>query len=213
MQHLPRSGTRRTVNVAVAEVAPIQQLDNALQVSVTHSPWDLRRHGADLFELGVGEGDRRHFLNPPGWKSGARAGFWKGASIRIFNAWGGGRSYLRLEPLAVRRRLLARLVRKRSGLVLNAQFEQDGPLLFKHACALGCEGIVSKRKRSRYRSGRSRDWVKSKNPAAPAVKREEEEDWGREGGDDRPPHADRLRPACADLHPIGGGLTVAGKAF
>jgi ATP-dependent DNA ligase len=42
------------------------------------------------------------------------------------------------------------------------------------------EGIVSKRKHSRYRSGRSRDWVKSKNPAAPAVKREGEEDWGKE---------------------------------
>jgi bifunctional non-homologous end joining protein LigD len=56
--------------------------------------------------------------------------------------------------------------------VINAQFEQDGPLVFEHACLLGCEGIVSKRKTSRYRSGRSRDWVKSKNPAAPAVKRE-----------------------------------------
>jgi len=31
-----------------------------------------------------------------------------------------------------------------------------------------------------YRSGRSRHWVKSKNPAAPAVKREAEEDWGKE---------------------------------
>jgi hypothetical protein len=41
-----------------------------------------------------------------------------------------------------------------------------------------CEGIVSKRKDSRYRSGRSHHWVKCKNPAAPAVKREAEEDWG-----------------------------------
>jgi ATP-dependent DNA ligase len=40
------------------------------------------------------------------------------------------------------------------------------------------EGIV-KRLGSPYRSGRSRQWVKSKNPAAPAVKREAEEDWGR----------------------------------
>jgi bifunctional non-homologous end joining protein LigD len=62
--------------------------------------------------------------------------------------------------------------------VLNAQFEQDGPLIFEHACLLGCEGIVSKRKDSLYRSGRSRHW-KCKNPAAPAVKREAEEDWGR----------------------------------
>jgi hypothetical protein len=40
------------------------------------------------------------------------------------------------------------------------------------------EGIVSKRLGSPYRSGRSLHWVKSKNPAAPAVKREAEEDWG-----------------------------------
>jgi ATP-dependent DNA ligase len=38
---------------------------------------------------------------------------------------------------------------------------------------------VSKRLGSPYRSGRSRDWIKSKNPAAPAVKCEAEEDWGR----------------------------------
>jgi hypothetical protein len=39
------------------------------------------------------------------------------------------------------------------------------------------EGIVSKRKGSPYRSGRSPDWLKMKNPEAPAVKREAEEDW------------------------------------
>jgi len=73
---------------------------------------------------------------------------------------------------------LTRLLREpRSGLVRNAQFEEDGALVFEHACLLGCEGIVSKRKSSRYRTGRSRDWVKSKNPTAPAAKREAEEDW------------------------------------
>ena len=91
---------------------------------------------------------------------------------------------LRLEPLTTRRRLLARLIRKpRWELVLNALFEQDGPLVFEHACLLGCEGIVSKRKDSPYRSGRSRHWVKSKNPTAPAVKREAEEDWEKRNGD------------------------------
>jgi ATP-dependent DNA ligase len=39
---------------------------------------------------------------------------------------------------------------------------------------------VSKRLGSPYVSGRSRRWIKSKNPAAPAVKREAEEDWGKE---------------------------------
>jgi ATP-dependent DNA ligase len=51
--------------------------------------------------------------------------------------------------------------------------------VFRHACKLGLEGIVSKRLGSRYRSGRSRHWIKSKNPQHPAVKREAEEDWGR----------------------------------
>src|SRR4051794_1737424 len=48
------------------------------------------------------------------------------------------------------------------------------------ACRMGLEGIVSKRLGSRYRSGRSPDWLKFKNPAAPAVKREAEEHWGKE---------------------------------
>jgi ATP-dependent DNA ligase len=38
---------------------------------------------------------------------------------------------------------------------------------------------VSKRLGSRYRSGRSKDWLKFKNPDAPAVKREAEEEWGK----------------------------------
>jgi hypothetical protein len=32
---------------------------------------------------------------------------------------------------------------------------------------------------SRYVSGRTRDWLKMKNPDAPVVKREAEEDWSR----------------------------------
>jgi ATP-dependent DNA ligase len=50
---------------------------------------------------------------------------------------------------------------------------------FQHACKMGLEGIVSKRLGSRYRSGRSPDWLKFKNPACEAVRREAEEDWGR----------------------------------
>ena len=50
-----------------------------------------------------------------------------------------------------------------------------------HAYKLGCEGIVSKRRGSRHRSGTSSNWIKVKNPSAPAVRREAEEDWGRQG--------------------------------
>jgi ATP-dependent DNA ligase len=45
---------------------------------------------------------------------------------------------------------------------------------------MGLEGIVSKRLDSRYRSGRSTAWRTFKNPEARAVKREAEEEWGKE---------------------------------
>jgi ATP-dependent DNA ligase len=61
----------------------------------------------------------------------------------------------------------------------NEHVEGDGPTVFAHACKMGLEGIVSKRKDSAYRSGRSADWLKMKNPEASAVKREAEEDRGR----------------------------------
>jgi hypothetical protein len=70
--------------------------------------------------------------------------------------------------------------RRRSGLDLNEHMEGDGETVFRHASKLGLEGIVSKRKDSSYRSGRSPDWLKMKNADAPAVKREAEEDWGKE---------------------------------
>ena len=87
---------------------------------------------------------------------------------------------LRRSPIEHRKRQLAKLVRlPHAGMVLNEVFEGDGDILFAHACKLGCEGIVSKRLGSPYRSGRSPHWVKVKNPKAPAVTREAEEDWGR----------------------------------
>ena len=61
----------------------------------------------------------------------------------------------------------------RSGLRLNEHLKhEDGETIFRHACKLGLEDIVSKRKDSPYRSGRSPDWLKMKKPDAPAVKRE-----------------------------------------
>jgi ATP-dependent DNA ligase len=63
-------------------------------------------------------------------------------------------------------------------LVLNEHYEEDGAIVFREACRLGCEGVVSKRLGSIYRRGRSPLWIKVKNPAAPVVKREAEKDWG-----------------------------------
>jgi bifunctional non-homologous end joining protein LigD len=54
--------------------------------------------------------------------------------------------------------------------------------VFQHACKVRLEGIVSKRLGSRYRSGRSPDWLKFKNREAHAVRRKAEEDWGKRSG-------------------------------
>jgi bifunctional non-homologous end joining protein LigD len=87
---------------------------------------------------------------------------------------------MRRDPLEVRKATLASIVAKaRAGIRFNEHVEADGPTVFAHACKMGLEGIVSKRKDSPYRSGRSPDWLKMKNPDAQAVKREAEEDWGR----------------------------------
>jgi bifunctional non-homologous end joining protein LigD len=87
---------------------------------------------------------------------------------------------LRRDPLEVRKATLASILAKASpGIRFNEHIEGDGPTVFAHACKLGLEGIVSKRKDSTYRSGRWPNWVKMKNPAAPALKREAEEDGGR----------------------------------
>ena len=87
---------------------------------------------------------------------------------------------LRREPIEVRKRTLKGLLRRaHPGIAFNRHFDAEGATVFRQACALGCEGIVSKRLGSPYRSGRADCWVKVKNPAAPAVKREAEEDWAR----------------------------------
>jgi bifunctional non-homologous end joining protein LigD len=86
---------------------------------------------------------------------------------------------LRSAPLEQRKRVLTDVLhRELDSIVLNVHYDCDGATVFKHACALGCEGVVSKRRGSSYRSGRVEHWLKIKNPAAPAVKREAEEDWG-----------------------------------
>jgi bifunctional non-homologous end joining protein LigD len=87
---------------------------------------------------------------------------------------------LRREPIEERKRLLAKLLKgSHLSIVLNEHFDEDGALIYDAACQLGCEGIVSKRLGSPYRSGRSAHWVKVKNRNTPAMKREAEEDWGR----------------------------------
>jgi len=87
---------------------------------------------------------------------------------------------IRREPLETRKATLASLLRDPpAGIALCEHLEGDGAAIFQHACRLGLEGIVSKRRDSPYRSGLSRHWVKSKNPQSAAVLREASEDWGK----------------------------------
>ena len=87
---------------------------------------------------------------------------------------------LRRQPIEIRKDLLAKLLKgSHLSIALNEHFEEEGASVYSAACQLGCEGMVSKRLGSSYRSGRSSVWVKVKNPKAPAVRREAEEDWGR----------------------------------
>jgi bifunctional non-homologous end joining protein LigD len=87
---------------------------------------------------------------------------------------------LRPDPLEGRKATLEIILAKAGpGIRFNEHMKGDGETVFRHACKLGLEGIVSKRKDSAYRSGRSSDWLKMKNADAPAVKREAEADWGK----------------------------------
>ena len=62
----------------------------------------------------------------------------------------------------MRKVTLASVVSKAGlGLRLNEDLE-DGEVVFRHACKLGLEGVVSKRKGLPYRAGRSPDWLKTR---------------------------------------------------
>jgi bifunctional non-homologous end joining protein LigD len=64
---------------------------------------------------------------------------------------------LRREPLETRKATLASLLRRSPlGLRLNEHLAHDGELVFRHACKMGLEGIVSKRLGSRYHSAARR---------------------------------------------------------
>jgi bifunctional non-homologous end joining protein LigD len=70
---------------------------------------------------------------------------------------------LRRQPLERRKATLAHLLRGvQDGIAYNQHFAGDGAIIFQHACALGCEGIVSKWLTSHYRSGRVNHWLKIK---------------------------------------------------
>jgi bifunctional non-homologous end joining protein LigD len=86
---------------------------------------------------------------------------------------------VRKRPLLARKQLLAQLVGKAktwSAIQYGDHLIGDGPAIFAYVCRLGLEGIVSKRTDAPYRSGPSKTWVKTKNPASETVRREDDEE-------------------------------------
>jgi bifunctional non-homologous end joining protein LigD len=80
---------------------------------------------------------------------------------------------LRRLPLSLRKTNLARLLARRPDGIFVAPFEQGeiGPDLFRAACDMGLEGLVSKRLDRPYQAGRSKYWVMVKNRTHPAMNR------------------------------------------
>jgi ATP-dependent DNA ligase len=71
--------------------------------------------------------------------------------------------------------MLERLLRGApAGISYNDHCDAPGADVYRLACQMGLEGIVSKRADLPYRSGRSKAWIKVRNPNSPAAARIEE---------------------------------------
>jgi ATP-dependent DNA ligase len=91
---------------------------------------------------------------------------WAEAAFVAFDLLRLGGDDLRQRPLERRREALARLIasRRGDGILFSEALVEEGEVVFAKACELGLEGIVSTREGSLYRSGKSRNWLKTKNP-------------------------------------------------
>lgn len=80
------------------------------------------------------------------------------------------------SPPLLERKLGLRAILKRmqNGIYYTDHLDADGATMFEHACRFSCEGIVTKRVDQPYSSGRSKGWLKIKNPKSPAALRLEE---------------------------------------
>jgi ATP-dependent DNA ligase len=82
---------------------------------------------------------------------------------------------MRRQPYDFRKAALKKLLRRSMEAIQYVEHTAgDGDEMFAAACALGLEGIVSKRLASPYRSGRAKSWLKIKNAKAPAMLRVED---------------------------------------
>jgi bifunctional non-homologous end joining protein LigD len=80
---------------------------------------------------------------------------------------------LRKLPLHLRKTNLERLFARRPEGVFVNPFERGeiGPDLYRAACDMGLEGLLSKHRDRPYQGGRSKHWIKVKNRKHPAMER------------------------------------------
>jgi ATP-dependent DNA ligase len=97
--------------------------------------------------------------------------------LYAFDIFALGGDDLRSLPLHLRKQNLAQLLARRPDVIHLAPFEtgEIGPDLFRHACLMGLEGMVSKHRESSYRGGRSDRWIKVKNRQHPAFSRAQDQ--------------------------------------
>lgn len=70
---------------------------------------------------------------------------------------------LRDVALITRKELLEKIIGGDNAIIsYSGHFEENGALVLQHACRLSLEGVVSKLRDAPYRSGRNKNWVKSK---------------------------------------------------
>ena len=113
--------------------------------------------GEAVVFLDDGQSDFHALLTKQGWEQ---------AALVAFDLLRHSGDDLRQRPLEERRESLMRLVAKRrgDGIVFNEALAEECTVVFAEAAMLGLEGVVSKRAGSFYRSGPSRNWLKTKNP-------------------------------------------------
>ena len=93
----------------------------------------------------------------PGHKAAHEAGFYAFDLLYLNGV------DLQPAPLLKRKEALVEVVPSGAGPIrFSEHLAEDGAALFRQACLMGLEGVISKRADRPYRSGRGEDWIKVK---------------------------------------------------
>jgi ATP-dependent DNA ligase len=99
------------------------------------------------------------------------------AVLFAFDALVIGRKDLRKLPLIKRKEALQSVLGTSQRVRPVQYIGEGGTRLYAAVCGLGLEGVVGKRADSRYKAGRSGDWIKVRTPAGKSVQEKRSEQW------------------------------------